>query len=66
MPTAERIALVTGASRGLGRGIATALAASGANVVGVARTGTQLDELHSETASCRSARMPRIRRSPGS
>ena len=30
-------ALVTGASRGFGRGIATALAKAGANVIGVAR-----------------------------
>jgi NAD(P)-dependent dehydrogenase (short-subunit alcohol dehydrogenase family) len=32
-------AIVTGASRGFGRGIAEALATAGANVVGVARTG---------------------------
>jgi NAD(P)-dependent dehydrogenase (short-subunit alcohol dehydrogenase family) len=32
-------ALVTGASRGFGRGIATALSGAGARVVGVARDG---------------------------
>ena len=32
-------AIVTGASRGFGRGIADALAAAGAHVVGVARSG---------------------------
>ena len=38
-------AIVTGASRGFGRGIATALAAAGAHVVGVARTREHLDEV---------------------
>ncbi|GAA3865823.1 SDR family oxidoreductase [Streptomyces sedi] len=38
-------ALVTGASRGFGRGIATALAEAGARVVGVARDGEALAEL---------------------
>jgi NAD(P)-dependent dehydrogenase (short-subunit alcohol dehydrogenase family) len=37
--------IVVGASRGLGRGIATALAGAGAPVVAVARTGTALAEL---------------------
>ena len=41
-------AIVTGASRGFGRGIATALTAAGAHVVGVARSGAQLDELRDE------------------
>lgn len=35
-------AIVTGASRGFGRGIAAALAAAGADVVGVARSGAQV------------------------
>jgi NAD(P)-dependent dehydrogenase (short-subunit alcohol dehydrogenase family) len=39
-------AIVTGAGRGFGRGIASALAAAGAHVVGVARTGAQLDDVH--------------------
>ncbi len=38
-------ALVTGASRGFGRGIATALSHAGARVVGVARDRAALDEL---------------------
>ncbi|MDH6194922.1 NAD(P)-dependent dehydrogenase (short-subunit alcohol dehydrogenase family) [Mycobacterium frederiksbergense] len=41
-------AIVTGAGRGLGRGIATALAGAGARVVGVARTGGQLEEVRTE------------------
>jgi NAD(P)-dependent dehydrogenase (short-subunit alcohol dehydrogenase family) len=41
-------AIVTGASRGFGRATATALAYSGAHVVGVARSQRGLDELHEE------------------
>jgi len=41
-------ALVTGASRGFGRGIATALSGAGAAVVGVARDGAGLEELRAE------------------
>ncbi len=41
-------AVVTGASRGFGRAIATALAAAGAEVVGVARTASHLNELRDE------------------
>ncbi len=41
-------ALVTGASRGFGRATAVALAALGADVVGVARSERQLNELKSE------------------
>ena len=41
-------ALVTGASRGFGRGIATALSGAGAAVVGVARDGAGLEELRDE------------------
>src|SRR5580698_1031141 len=60
-PTAERkeqqmpaheisgaTAVVTGASRGFGRAIATALARAGANVVGVSRDRTRLEELRAE------------------
>ena len=43
-------AIVTGAGRGFGRGIATALAAAGAHVVGVARSGAQLDAVRGEIA----------------
>ena len=41
-------ALVTGASRGFGRGIATALSQAGAQVVGVARDGGALEALRAE------------------
>jgi NAD(P)-dependent dehydrogenase (short-subunit alcohol dehydrogenase family) len=41
-------AIVTGASRGFGRAIATALSAAGAQVVGVARSAALLDEVRSE------------------
>jgi NAD(P)-dependent dehydrogenase (short-subunit alcohol dehydrogenase family) len=41
-------AIVTGASRGFGRAIARALTAAGAEVVGVARTREQLDELRDD------------------
>jgi NAD(P)-dependent dehydrogenase (short-subunit alcohol dehydrogenase family) len=41
-------AIVTGASRGFGRAIASELVAQGARVVGVARNANQLDELTTE------------------
>jgi NAD(P)-dependent dehydrogenase (short-subunit alcohol dehydrogenase family) len=47
-PLAGTTAIVTGVSRGFGRAIAAALAGAGANVVGVARSSAQLDELHDE------------------
>jgi NAD(P)-dependent dehydrogenase (short-subunit alcohol dehydrogenase family) len=49
-PLAGTTAIVTGASRGFGRGIATALASVGAHVVGVARDGAHLDTLCGELA----------------
>jgi NAD(P)-dependent dehydrogenase (short-subunit alcohol dehydrogenase family) len=45
---AGKTALVTGASRGFGRGIATALSRAGAQVVGVARDRAALDGLQAE------------------
>jgi len=46
---AGRVAVVTGASGGLGRAIATALADHGAKVVGIARRADALNEWRSET-----------------
>jgi NAD(P)-dependent dehydrogenase (short-subunit alcohol dehydrogenase family) len=48
-----RIALVTGASRGVGRAAAVALAKSGAHVVALARTQGALEELDDEIRALR-------------
>ena len=44
-PLLDKIALVTGASRGIGAATAEALAGAGAHVILVARTGTALEEV---------------------
>jgi NAD(P)-dependent dehydrogenase (short-subunit alcohol dehydrogenase family) len=52
---AATTAIVTGASRGFGRAIAAAFSAAGAHVIGVARTGTRLDEVRNELGDTFSA-----------
>ena len=47
-PLADRVAVVTGASRGIGRAAALGLAAAGAHVVAIARTVGGLEELDDE------------------
>ncbi len=49
----SRIALVTGASRGIGRAAALALALSGAHIVALARTQGALEELDDEIRALR-------------
>jgi len=50
-PLAGKIALVTGATRGIGRASAVALAAAGAHVIAVGRTQGALEELDDELNS---------------
>src|SRR3954453_13716885 len=59
-PLASRIALVTGASRGIGYATARALAKAGAHVVAVARTQAGLEEIDDEIREngCRATLVP--------
>jgi 3-oxoacyl-[acyl-carrier protein] reductase len=45
---ADKVAVVTGAGRGIGRAIATELAKAGAHVIAAARTASELDTVASE------------------
>ena len=56
----DKTTIVIGASRGLGRGIATAIAQTGAPVVAVARTRSALDELANLKGIRRRRPMPAI------
>jgi NAD(P)-dependent dehydrogenase (short-subunit alcohol dehydrogenase family) len=53
-----KVALVTGAGRGIGRAIARALAAAGAELVLNSRTPAELDAVAGEIAAAGGARCP--------
>jgi NAD(P)-dependent dehydrogenase (short-subunit alcohol dehydrogenase family) len=53
MAADSRVALVTGASRGIGKAVALALASAGAHVIALARTQGALEELDDEIRALR-------------
>jgi len=67
LPLHDKIAVVTGASRGIGRAAALALAKAGAQLVAVARTQGGLEELDDEVraATGRSATLVPLEISDG-
>ena len=64
-PLADRIALVTGASRGIGHATALALAKAGAHVVAIARTVGGLEELDDAIKAAGGTRDARAARPEG-